>query len=384
MPTISGSWGFWDGMKHWNFTLYRLIGLIDFGAANFTEIIETVRRIPAGDEAAWQREWFALAERVEQFAQAAERQGNTFSARNAYFRSSNYFRMSQFFMSGDHPGKVPTLERMDRNFRLGLRWIPNVESVSIPYENTELDGYFVRAQGTNPAPVMVYINGADSLPPEVYFTAGKHMAEAGIHFLVYYAPGVGLSLYKKGLPTRSDSEAFVSPAIDWVLTQENVDPSRIILIGESFAGYLVPRAAAHESRVAAAVVWSPVYHFDAGFLYRHSGPSFQQHLLRLLGVSTYEDLVKQSYQYSLEGVAPQIRCPLFLIQGSEDFIIPSPMESAIRLYTEAGSKTKRLRVIERDEGLGGVLHCQKDNLHVAHFETLNWLYEIGLLNPSLQ
>lgn len=78
-------------------------------------------------------------------------------------------------------------------------------------------------------------------------------------------------------------------------------------------------------------------------------------------------------------MASEIDCKLFLIQGSEDLIISSPLESALRLYNEAGSAVKKLRIIERDEGLGGVLHCQKDNLHVAHFETLNWLKEVELI-----
>ncbi|MBI2555519.1 MAG: hypothetical protein HYV92_14110, partial [Candidatus Rokubacteria bacterium] len=30
------------------------------------------------------------------------------------------------------------------------------------------------------------------------------------------------------------------------------------------------------------------------------------------------------------------------------------------------------RILERDEGVAGVCHCQKDNLHVAHLVTFNW------------
>ncbi|WP_029421765.1 alpha/beta hydrolase family protein [Alicyclobacillus macrosporangiidus] len=379
MATATSAWGYWEGYHHWNFTLWRLIGLIDFGASNFSEMMEAVAHIPAGDEKAWFEQWYKIGSRVELLAREAEDKGNALSARNAYFRACNYYRMAQFFLPGSDARKVPTLESMDNMFRKSLQYVDNVETVSIPYEGTALEGYFIKAKGPGPHPTMIYMNGADSLPPEVYFTAGKHMAEAGLNFLVYYAPGVGLTLYKKGIPVRPDTEAFVSPAVDWVSNRDDVDPSRLILIGESFAGYTVPRAAAREKRIAAAVVWSPVYKFDAGFLYQHSGPSFREHLMRLFGANSYDDLVEKSSKYDLTGVAREIECKLFLIQGSEDFIIPVPLESALRLYNEAKSTVKKLRFIERDEGLGGVLHCQKDNLHVAHFETLNWLKEVGLI-----
>ncbi|QSO49316.1 alpha/beta hydrolase family protein [Alicyclobacillus mengziensis] len=379
MTTATSIWGYWDDNNHWNFTLWRLIGLSDFGASNFSEIMEAVQRIPSGDEKAWFNQWFALGFRVEQLAHKAEAKGNGLSARNAYSRACNYYRVAQFFLSGQDERKVPTLERMDLMFQSALKYVDNVEIVDIPYEDTMLGGYFIKAAGEGPHPTMIYMNGADSLPPEVYFTAGKHMAEAGINFLVYYAPGVGLTLYKNGIPVRHDAEVFVSPAVNWVLQRSDVDPSRLILIGESFAGYTVPRAAAYEKRISAAVVWSPIYKFDATFAFEHSGPSFQDHLLRLFGASSYDDLAEKSSKYDLTGVASEIDCKLYLIQGSEDFIIPIPLESALRLYNEAKSNVKELRFIERDEGLGGVLHCQKDNLHIAHFETLNWLKKVEII-----
>lgn len=379
MATATSMWRYWDENNHWNFTLWRLIGLIDFGAANFSEIITAVENIPAGDEVAWFQNWHALAERVEKMAHDAREKGNALSAKRAFSRACNYYRVAQFFLSGSDELKVPTLERMDNMFREYLSFVDDVEVISVPYENTELDGYFIRGKGEGPRPTMIYMNGADSLPPEVYLTAGCHMAEAGINFLVYYAPGVGLTLYKKGIPVRPDTEAFVTPAVEMLLERDDVDGSRIILIGESFAGYTVPRAAAREKRISAAIVWSPIYKYDAQFSYRRSGASFREHLLRLLGADSYEDLGDKSSAYDLSGVAKEITCPLFLIQGGEDFIIRSPLEASLRIYDEASSTIKKLRFIERDEGLGGVLHCQKDNLHIAHFETLNWLRDISLI-----
>src|SRR5699024_6740487 len=163
---------YWEGMNHWNFTLNRLIGLIDFGASNFSEIHEAIRNIPGGDETAWFNEWYKIGERVEKMARDAEGIGNGFSAKNAFSRACNYFRMAQFFLPGKDERKVPTLKRMDNLFRESLKYVDNVECVSVPYENTMLDGYFIKGKGSGSRPTMIYMNGADSLPPEVFFTAG--------------------------------------------------------------------------------------------------------------------------------------------------------------------------------------------------------------------
>jgi hypothetical protein len=88
---------------------------------------------------------------------------------------------------------------------------------------------------------------------------------AGYHCLVYNAPGVGLTLYEKGLPTRPDCEHFVTPTVDFLLTRADVDPRRLCVAGESFAAYLVPRAAAFEPRFAAAVSWGALYSWGSPY-----------------------------------------------------------------------------------------------------------------------
>jgi dipeptidyl aminopeptidase/acylaminoacyl peptidase len=44
----------------------------------------------------------------------------------------------------------------------------------------------------------------------------------------------------------------VGPVLDFLTQQSGVDPGRIALLGVSLGGYLAPRAAAYEPRLAAA------------------------------------------------------------------------------------------------------------------------------------
>lgn len=369
----------WPDNRLWSFQVTRILGLIDFGGSDFTEIHEVVQRITPNDDESWNQEWYRMGKLVESWAKEAEDKGNWLSARNGYQRACNYYRLAQFFLSGKDPRRVATLKKMHEIFEKAAKYFSNpIEKVYVDYEGHKLQGYFIPAvdKKKDKAPTMIYVNGADSLSPEVYFTAGIAMSEFGYNFLVYDAPGVGLTLYEKGLPTRYDSEKFVGAAVDYVLTRDDVDPDKIILIGESFAGYLVPRAVAYEKRIAAAAVWSPVYEFDPEAVVTTG--AFKEHIKTLFGIKNEEELKKVKEKYTLKGVMEKVTCPIFLLQGAEDWLIPCCVNAALKAGNEASSKVKEVRIVERDEGLGGVAHCQKDNLHVAHHVTINWLIENGL------
>ena len=255
-----------------------------------------------------------------------------------------------------------------------------IDSIEVPYEGTELPGYFVHARwAKGPSPTILYINGADSLSEEAYFTVGLPAANAGYNCLLFNAPGVGLTLYQKGLTTRVDSEHFVSPAVDYLLTRPEVDKGRICLAGESFAAYLVPRAAAFEKRIAAAVSWGATY--DWGNLWRHeTRPMFvTPHMITLFGAKDAEDYLQKRSQHHLRGMLEKVTCPFLVLVGAEDWI-PQPASQGLRYMQELGSTIKVLKVIESD--LGGVAHCQKDNLHALHAETFNWLNTVLDYRPG--
>ena len=52
---------------------------------------------------------------------------------------------------------------------------------------------------------------------------------------------------------RPDWEKVVTPVIDYALTRPEIDPERIVLVGWSLGGFLAPRAAAFEHRIAALI-----------------------------------------------------------------------------------------------------------------------------------
>ncbi len=78
---------------NWSFQLTRLLGIIDFGGSDFTEIHEVVQRIKPGDDESWHQEWYRMGRLCEELAREAERFGNRLTARYGYQRASNYYRV---------------------------------------------------------------------------------------------------------------------------------------------------------------------------------------------------------------------------------------------------------------------------------------------------
>ncbi len=376
----------WPEPQYWNysFQVTRVLGIIDFGGADFTEIHEVIQRIRIGDDESWYQEWRRLGALCEAQAREAERFGNRFTARYGWQRASNYHRASQFYMLGDDARKIPTLRRLRDVFRKAMPYFDHpIEAVEVPYEGVTLEGYFVPAVGGHGRmPTILYLNGADSLSEEAYFTVALPASLAGYNCLVYNAPGVGSTLYEKGLPTRPDCEHFVTPTVDFLLKRPDVDPARLCLVGESFAAYLIPRAAAFEPRFAAAVSWGAVYSWGDEYRPRewYETPP-PPHLWKLIGARSLEEFWELRQRFTLEGVLGRVTCPFLVLVGGEDWA-PQAVTQGIRYLDELGSAVKRLRVVERAQGLGGVTHCHKDNLHVMHAHTFNFLNEALGYRPA--
>jgi alpha-beta hydrolase superfamily lysophospholipase len=130
---------------------------------------------------------------------------------------------------------------------------PPAEKVDIPYEGTRLPAYFLRAPGHEGArrPVILVGGGWDSTMAENYLGIGAAALRRGYHVLLHDGPGQGKLLIDEGLPLRHDWEKVITPVIDAAAAIDGVDPDRIAYHNWSLGGYLAPRAAAFDRRLAA-------------------------------------------------------------------------------------------------------------------------------------
>jgi hypothetical protein len=93
----------------------------------------------------------------------------------------------------------------------------------------------------------------------MHWNGGRAAVERGYNVLVFDGPGQYSAVQGQGLHFRPNWESVVTPVVDYALTRKEVDPKRIALHCESLGGYLAPRAAAFEHRLAACISDDGVY-----------------------------------------------------------------------------------------------------------------------------
>jgi len=206
---------------------------------------------------AWYEVWSKLGERIGKIADECLASGHKISARDAYLRASEYYRSADFYLH-DNPVNPAILQLWDKMFfcfeKARKLSIPTFELIQIPYEGTMLPGYFCPAgSGSKRAPTILIHQGFDGTIQELYLGYGKDAVRRGYNCLLFEGPGQGSVIRKQGLPFRYDWEKVVTPVVDYAIKRSDVDAKRIALIGLSMGGYLAPRAAAYEHRLAALV-----------------------------------------------------------------------------------------------------------------------------------
>jgi hypothetical protein len=227
-------------------------------ATDVGEVLATIARVPNGDAPAWVAAWSATAERLAAAAREAEGAGHLRTAADRWLRTASYH--SQASDMADATGTFEACwERhraawdrfADLTTRIGDTLI---ERIAVPYEGTALPGYVFRAAGAaGPRRTLVYVNGSDGSVVGAWARCAAAALTRGWVVVTVDGPGQNAALVRQHLPFRPDWEAVLTPLLDHLATRPDVDRDRVAVLGVSQAGFWVPRAVAHEHRVAAAV-----------------------------------------------------------------------------------------------------------------------------------
>lgn len=327
----------------------RTVGYTSAGGADIGECWATAATIKPGDADSWYDAWIKLGDRLYASAVASLDAGNRVSARSAFWRASNYYRNAYivFFAIPVDPRVETAYDKQHDAFlqSLPLFGAP-AEPIKIPFEGTTLPGYFFPATtSTEPRPLLIMTGGYDGTCEEVFFAGGHDALRRGYNVLAFDGPGQGGVLVKQKIYMRPDWENVVTPVVDYALTRSDVDPKRIALIGRSFGGYLAPRAASAEHRLAACIADAVVYDLGASAkkmipkpimdliearnelllkpifdMMMHSpGVRFSMDRgMWVHGVPTPWDYILEMKNYSLVGLGSKIQCPTFLSEAEDD------------------------------------------------------------------
>jgi dienelactone hydrolase len=236
--------------------LVRTLAATAAGSADLGEAMATARRIGKASGTSWYDAWSLTAERARRAGEKAKASGDRVSARNGFLRSSEYYRQAYYFLRSDLDDRrlQDAYQAHVDSFKAAVTLMSHpAEPVRIPYDNTTLVGYLYAPDASGQArPTVLFPCGYDSTAEAAWVNVPAAV-ERGYNALVFEGPGQGEALFTQRLYFRADFDQVLTPVLDWLLARPEVDPDAVVLVGRSFAGYLAPRAAAFDHRLAALV-----------------------------------------------------------------------------------------------------------------------------------
>ncbi|WP_321803384.1 alpha/beta hydrolase family protein [Burkholderia sp. BCC1988] len=248
--------GFFNGNVLIDALVKHILSLMPYGMTDFGEVMDVVYQLEGSDEEVWIKAWAALAGRLQDRAEEADRKGKRVTAASAYLRASTYWRCALLYFSDfkDKRMKVYAVASASSYQRyIKLSGYPG-ERIEIPYEDGFLPGYFYRSpHAGKKAPLLIVTPGRDTWAEDTRWVCDGAL-QRGIHCLTYDGPGQGFALRLNNFTFRPDWEKVVSPLIDFALERfAEIDAFNIALMGLSFGGYLAPRAAAFDKRIKVCI-----------------------------------------------------------------------------------------------------------------------------------
>jgi dipeptidyl aminopeptidase/acylaminoacyl peptidase len=281
-----------------------------------TDFEEVTASVARWDD--WCRAWSARAKLHEDMGRDALARGKTLSAGEHLQRAGVYYHFAKFVFVNDVPQMKDAHMKAVACRRDALPHLdPPGERVEIPYEGKKLYGILRKPKDLARPPVLIMASGLDSAKEEMDAYERPYLAR-GIATLAFDGPGQGEGEYDFAI--RGDYEVPVKAVVDYVETRADLDASRIGLWGVSLGGYYAPRAAAFEKRVKACVALGGPFDWAASW---DGLPELTRETFRVRSHSaTPEEAKRKAATLSLVGIAENITCPIFIMNGKQDRLIP--------------------------------------------------------------
>jgi len=266
----------------------------------------------------WCRAWSARAAVHEALGRKSLADGYKLSAGEHLTRAAVCYHFSKFVFVVDYEQMKAAHRKAVECRNLALPLVdPPGERVQIPYEGRHLYGNLRKPRGVAKPPVVVMCMGLDSTKEEMDSNETTFLAR-GMATLTFDGPGQGEGEYDFAI--RGDYEAPVKAVLDYLGTRGDLDSARIGVWGVSLGGYYAPRAAAFDKRIKACIALSGPFEWVEYF---DKLPELTRNTFQVRSRSrTMAEARERAATLTLKNVAKNITCPLFVVAGKQDGIVP--------------------------------------------------------------
>lgn len=283
----------------------------------------------------WFEAWTRVGDRYARLAAECEAEGATVSAGEFFWQASLFHHYGQFLWFHDPPVREKGQRRKVEMYNRAAPYlIPPAERLEIPNGPWRIPAFLRLPPGERPTPCVILLGGLESTKEESLLFENMCLRR-GLATLAFDGPGQGEMFFQ--VRFRADFELFTSTVVDYLHTRPEIDAGRIGILGRSLGGHLAVRSAALERRLRACVAWGSLYdlrHWDSipeltrrGFVY-------------IAGLADPEE-AREFYRTAvdLEGVAQRMRCPLYVLHGARDEVLPGDHVERLRAATARVDQT---------------------------------------------
>jgi pimeloyl-ACP methyl ester carboxylesterase len=380
---------------NFHFQILNTLGGAKYSGGDISPVLDAAHSIEPGNFTSFSDAFYNLAYTTKAAAMDAENSYSSINVRDTWFAASTYFRSADFYLHGNWSDPLINELWNEQLFAfdkaIAALPIPG-KRLQIPSDNFTVEAIWYSASTEAfRRPTLILGNGYDGSQEDLYHTIVVPALARGWNCITYEGPGQPLVRRRQNLGFIHDWERVVTPVVDYVLESQAsvVDPSRLVLFGFSFGGYLAARAAAFEPRLSAVMLDGGIFDtyesfssqlppagleilesghktaFDALASSLADAPNaptalkwgIEQGLWSFKTKSAY-DFMQTTKLYNLKDVIHKIPIPVWTADAVfEDFFVNQSMKVKEALGDQA--------TYHQFEGAGGY-HCQ-----VGAFQELN-------------
>lgn len=297
----------------------------------------------------WCAAWSAAAAVHEQLGVEALSDGRLRSAGSHFSTASLTYHFAKFVFVRDPEQMRTAHEAAVRCLVAALPHLdPPGERIEIPFEGAAIYGVLRKPAGGGPHPTVILVPGLDSTKEEFPATEQEFLARGLATFSVD-GPGQGEAEYN--LPIRPDWEVPGRAFVDALAERPDVDADRIGVWGVSLGGYYAPRFASGDERIKACISLCGPYCFGENW---DALPTLtRETFVARSGSADQEAGRSVALALTMEGRTSAIRCPLLVIGGKKDRLIP--WQQAERLHHETADVSEFLLLEDGNHGCANVV-----------------------------